>query len=336
MAADLATGMPLTDSAQIRRFCATECRLPDTLFEVRQCLVRSKPRRARTSCGERTLARFSLRAFGQFDDPRLEASPVSSPLPVYQDENGPPAVDFEGRALDCSSCAARAGKASCQLGHACVQDRYALRIDRFFRWNPRGADAWLGHPYFEVRAIAARFASVFRIASLVSDPDETVRTQVAERVPQAVLRKLIGDPDREVRVRVAQRLAPPSLVALCRDRDYYVRVWVARRLPKPLILRMADDPEREVRLEVARRLDPGTLALLASDEEPSVRRIVAQRGQQSILGVLARDSDWAVRWEVAQRANEHLAELLSRDPEPEVRTAAEARLTELRPTRNSE
>ncbi|HET7542570.1 MAG TPA: 4Fe4S-binding leucine-rich repeat protein [Polyangiaceae bacterium] len=254
--------------------------------------------------------------------------PMSLALPVFENE-GPPAEDYEGRPICCDTCPARASGSSCQPRHACVQDRYALRVDRFFRWNPRGTEAWLTHPYFEVRAIAARFANVFRVAALVSDPDETVRTSVALRVPHTILRRMIDDPEREVRIRVAQRLPPPALVAMVRDEDYYVRVWVARRLPLPLLMRMAEDPEREVRLEVARRLDPARLALLASDPEAAVRRVVAERGPSTILGVLARDSDWAVRWEVAQRASVHLAQLLARDPEEEVSSAARARLKEL-------
>jgi hypothetical protein len=56
----------------------------------------------------------------------------------------------------------RAGEAGCEPGRACMQDAYARRIDRFFRWHPALANEQLAHPYFEVRAIAARYADVFR------------------------------------------------------------------------------------------------------------------------------------------------------------------------------
>jgi hypothetical protein len=117
----------------------------------------------------------------------------------------------------------------CEPGHACMQDAYARRIDRFFRWNPMLSDDQLGHDYFEVRAIAARRASVFRLTALIKDSDETVRLQVALRLPQALLAKLVNDPHREVRIRVAQRLAPPELAALRHDPDYGVRQWRAPR-----------------------------------------------------------------------------------------------------------
>ena len=75
------------------------------------------------------------------------------------------------------------------MGHACVMDRYAPRIDRFFAWNPQLANEHLEHPYFEVRAVAARHADVFRLVSMVRDPDETVRWSVAQRLPPAVRAK---------------------------------------------------------------------------------------------------------------------------------------------------
>src|SRR5271166_80788 len=81
---------------------------------------------------------------------------------------GPPPVDWQGKPLDCARCPVTQGenRALCKLGHACVEDRYARRIDRFFRWNESTAHAWLTHPYFEVRAIAVRFASLFRVTPL--------------------------------------------------------------------------------------------------------------------------------------------------------------------------
>ncbi|HET9953486.1 MAG TPA: 4Fe4S-binding leucine-rich repeat protein, partial [Polyangiaceae bacterium] len=189
---------------------------------------------------------------------------MSLALPMHP-EQGPPAVDWQGNPIRCEDCPCHRAeaRAQCEPRHACVQDRYALRISRFFTWNPRLADNWLTHPYFEVRAIAARHANLFRISVLLNDPDETVRASVAMRVPQTLLRRLVHDPHREVRVRVAQRLVPRSLVAMLKDPDYYVRVWVARRIPHTFLARMSEDTESEVRMEVAERLSPGALVMLA-------------------------------------------------------------------------
>ena len=89
----------------------------------------------------------------------------------------PPSVDWLGRSLDCGSCVNQAllAEGKCQPAFSCVFDRYAKRIDRFFRWNPGLANDYLEHPYFEVRAVASRSADVFRLVGLMHDPDETVR-----------------------------------------------------------------------------------------------------------------------------------------------------------------
>ncbi|EQD58189.1 LRV FeS4 cluster domain-containing protein, partial [mine drainage metagenome] len=89
---------------------------------------------------------------------------------------------------------------------ACVEDRYAKRIDRFFDWNPGTAKNYLGHPYFEVRAVAAKHVEVELLPLLMSDRDETVRWSVALRLPINYLIEMRSDPDREVRIRVAARL----------------------------------------------------------------------------------------------------------------------------------
>ena len=66
-----------------------------------------------------------------------------------------------GEEVDCASCAHRAlaDAGRCRLKHACVNDRYARRIDRFFNWNPELANSYIAAPHFEVRAIAAKHAS---------------------------------------------------------------------------------------------------------------------------------------------------------------------------------
>jgi hypothetical protein len=95
------------------------------------------------------------------------------------------ARDWQGREVDCGACAHQALKAieGCKLRHACVNDRYARRIDRFFNWNPLLANSYLAHPHFEVRAIAAKHASVFLLPPLLDDPEETVRWNAARTMP---------------------------------------------------------------------------------------------------------------------------------------------------------
>lgn len=244
------------------------------------------------------------------------------------------ASDWRGHAIDCTGCtyqslSIQAGEAGCEPGHACMQDAYARRIDRFFRWHPALADEQLDHPYFEVRAIAARYASVFRLGALIDDPDETVRLQLALRLPRAQLVRLVKDPHREVRIRVAQRIEGAALAAMHADSDYAVREWVARRLPVPLLALLMRDGDREVRMRVAERMPmPGLLAM-ASDADAQVRRIVAARLPAPLLGQLLRDEDWGVRWEIVRRGAASLLARLSDDADPEVRSAAAQRLAEL-------
>src|SRR5512139_1708078 len=181
-------------------------------------------------------------------------------------ELGPP-VDWQGGALDCAACACRdlLEQERCSLGHACVVDRYAKRIDRFFFWNPELARDYLAHPYFEVRAVAAKHVDVFHLPQLIHDVDETVRGSAAVRLPPRQLLALVNDPHREVRIRVAARLDPHELSAMIHDGDYYVRQVVAKRIPV------------------------GLLILLMHDEEPAVRSVVASRIGESWLAGMAQD-----------------------------------------------
>jgi hypothetical protein len=244
-----------------------------------------------------------------------------------------PALHWQGGPVDDSTCAscvyahvrARPGEQGCEPGHACMQDVYARRIDRFFRWHPALGDEQLAHPYFEVRAIDARHASVFRLAVLIDDPDETVRLQIALRLPLAQLSRLSTDPHREVRIRVAQRLAPGALAALRDDPDYGVRELVALRLPLAILPAMAADPDRAVRMRVAQRLEMPALLRMASDAEPEVRRIVAERLPAPLLARMASDSDWRVRWEVAQRADAATLNTMRDDDDVEVRQTVRER-----------
>ncbi|CAN5203284.1 4Fe4S-binding leucine-rich repeat protein [soil metagenome] len=238
---------------------------------------------------------------------------------------------WEGGSLDCGACAYALlrelpGEQGCEPGHACMQDVYARWIERFFRWHPALGDEQLEHPYFEVRAIAARHASVFRLVAMIDDPDETVRLQIALRLPLAQLSRLATDPHREVRIRVAQRLSPVALATLRNDPDYGVRELVALRLPLAILPLMAGDPDRAVRMRVAQRLEMPALLRMANDAEVEVRRIVAERLPAPLLSRLATDDDWRVRWEVAQRGDAATLHALRDDEDAEVRQAVAERL----------
>ena len=126
------------------------------------------------------------------------------------------ARSWQNAEIDCDRCVHRQllVDARCQLKHACVQDRYARRIDRFFSWNSALANEHLTHPYFEVRAVAAKYASDSYLPQLINDPDETVRAHAALSLPRELLVQLRKDPHREVRVRVASRLEGADLYAM--------------------------------------------------------------------------------------------------------------------------
>jgi hypothetical protein len=238
-----------------------------------------------------------------------------------------PARDCQGQPITeqtCGSCehASLHAAGGCHIGSACLLDVYARRIDRFFRLHPALANRHLSHPYFEVRAIAARHADLFHLTPLQDDPDETVRLQVALRVPQRQLLAFIDDPHREVRIRVAQRIDATHLPSLLNDPDYQVRAIVAARLPEGLLALMMHDPDLQVRLAVVRRLPMPALWRMTDDGAGEVRRIVAQRLPSALLGALALDTDWTVRWEAAGRAEGDVLERFFHDPEPEVQARA--------------
>ncbi|GAA0747336.1 hypothetical protein LRH25_23475 [Ideonella azotifigens] len=239
-----------------------------------------------------------------------------------------PALHWEGGALDCASCphAVLRSQGGCEPGVSCMQDAYARRIDRFFRSHPELAAQHLGHGYFEVRAIAARYADLFCLPPLMDDPDETVRLQLALRLPQRQLMQMRADSHREVRIRVAQRLAPEQLASMLHDEDYQVRATVARRLPEALLPLLISDPDLTVRREVARRVRMPSLWRMVEDREPEVRRIVAEHLPVPLLPVFADDPDLLVRWEVAGRAAPSLLARLACDPDAEIRERARARL----------
>ncbi len=249
------------------------------------------------------------------------------------------ASTWQGEPIDCSSCPHQALRETnaCEPGHACMQDGYARRIDRFFRWHKELAAQHLQHPYFEVRAIAARYTELFHLPALMHDQDETVRLQVALRLPQRLLKQMKQDAHREVRIRVAQRLDTDQLPAMVQDPDYGVRQWVARRLSTPLLALLATDKEAVVRQEVAQRIEMPALLRMADDRDPTVRRTVAQRLPAGLLQRLAQDDDLLVRWEVIQRVPDTLLPQLCTDPDPMLAQAAQDRLQALQqPSREQE
>jgi hypothetical protein len=213
------------------------------------------------------------------------------------------ARDWRGNEIDCGGCRHQALKEAqfCRLKHACVHDRYARRIDRFFNWNPDLAGSYTTHPHFEVRAIAAKHASVFLLPPLLDDPEETVRWNAARRLPKRLVLRLRTDVHREVRIRIASVLDDAELMPMMDDTDYYVRLVIARRVAPSLLARMMGDAETEVRRAVARRIPRDWLLRMASDTDALVRLEIAQRLAPDLLSRLRYDPDWRVRYEVASR-----------------------------------
>lgn len=244
------------------------------------------------------------------------------------------ARDWQGNEVDCAACthAGLVGAGGCRLMHACVNDRYARRIDRFFNWNPELADAYIAHPHFEVRAIAAKHANLFLLPPLLDDPEETVRWNAARRLPKRFSLRLRNDAHREVRIRVATLLEAEELMPMMADRDYYVRLVVARRVAPALLGRLMKDEEAEVRRVVARRIPYDWLLGMADDGDPAVRLEVAMRLSPNSLAVLRRDPDWRVRYEVASRIAAGELAGLTEDEDSMVKEVARARVA-VRPER---
>lgn len=238
------------------------------------------------------------------------------------------ARDYLGNEIRCEECRFRLLllDGQCELKRACVQDRYARRIDRFFAWNPSLANGCVAHPYFEVRAVAAKHADVFQLRRLLEDPDDTVRWSAAQRLPARYLLPLRKDVSREVRIRVAMRLEGMDLVPLMQDEDYYVRMTVASRIVPYLLPFLVNDAEPEVRRVVAQRIGAEWLRPMSGDREASVRLVIAERLSPHQLPWLKPDSDWRVRYEVAGRIGpEYLIEM-NQDEDPMVRERVAQRL----------
>lgn len=254
---------------------------------------------------------------------------MSDVLLPPQVEPGDERIDWRGEAIDCTGCvhAAIAGIGHCQPGHACVEDRYARRIDRFFDWNPQLADSHVRHPHFEVRAIAAKHADVFLLPALLYDEEEAVRWNAVRRLPVRYKLKLRNDPHREVRIRVAGELDDHDLVPMLGDSDYYVRLVVARRIDPRLLRPLISDPEPEVRRVVAGRLPLAMLAPMAYDRDAAVRLHAAERMSAEAIAYMRDDVDWRIRHVVASRVRDRaVLRQLADDPDPVVQETAASRL----------
>src|SRR3974390_245558 len=134
------------------------------------------------------------------------------------------ARNWRGDEIDCTGCAHQdlLDPRLFRLKHACVHDRYARRIDRFFNWNPDLANSYVAHPHFEVRAIAAKHASVFLLPPLLDDPEETVRWNAARRLPKRLGLRAAQAVHPGGRISIPSVLDDDELTPMVADPDYYV------------------------------------------------------------------------------------------------------------------
>jgi hypothetical protein len=239
------------------------------------------------------------------------------------------ALDWQGREVCCDGCVHRELRREdgCQQKHVCVQDRSSARIEEFFKQNPVLANEYLAHPYFEVRAAAAKFADVFRLTALLNDEDESVRWNAALRLPHRFLLRLRDDPKREVRIRIAAHLEGEELTPMMSDPDYFVRQLVAQRIGVPQLKNMLDDPDPEVRCIVARRISPEWLPELMNDPDASVCLAVAERLTSAQLLPLRFHPEMRVRYAVAERIPVHALEAMRGDADSLVRELVEERIS---------
>ncbi|MEM8555930.1 MAG: 4Fe4S-binding leucine-rich repeat protein [Pseudomonadota bacterium] len=244
---------------------------------------------------------------------------------------GPEPVDYEGNPLDCADCRFKGlrSQGDCGLGWACVHDRYAKRIERFFVLNPELADTCLSMPYFETRINAARVANVFRLMPLLNDEDPGVRAMAVLRLPVAQAERRIKDPDRRVRIAVAHRLPVDQILPMLSDEDSYVRS-IAMRRAEPGVLPVAiGDPDPEIRRIVVRRIREDWLYKFFHDPDPLVRREAARRMAPDKLHGFVADDDMRVRHEVAERGPADIVRSLLNDPVDVIAETAAARLKQL-------
>jgi hypothetical protein len=242
------------------------------------------------------------------------------------------ALDWQGQKVCCDDCVHNelVHEERCRQKHICVQDRTPARIQHFFETNPGMANQFLTHPYFEVRAAAARFADIFLLPALLNDADENVRWHAALRLPRRFLLRLREDPHREVRLRVASHVEGEDLVPMMSDPDYYVRKVVAQRIGVPLLKRMMDDPDPEVRCVVAQRIAVEWLPEFLDDPDAAVTLTVAERLTPAQLLPLRFHDDFRVRYEAAGRVPLSALAVMQRDEDPMVRERVMERLAQRR------
>ena len=242
-------------------------------------------------------------------------------------------IDWQGNQIECGTCPHRNLRTAglCALKHACVRDRYARRIVRFFTQNPALANDYLAHPYFEVRAIAAKSADVFHLPPMLADPDETVRWSAVLRLPRRYLLLLRNDPHREVRIRIASLLEGAELSPMIRDPDYCVRIQAARRVLPEMLPAMMADEEAEVRRVVASRIEGEGLHRMAEDEDAEVRLAAVRRLEEDELRRFRDDPDWRVRYEAARRVPANALFDMRDDSDGMVREFVLARISQERP-----
>jgi hypothetical protein len=227
------------------------------------------------------------------------------------------ALDWLGQKVCCDGCVHHElmHEDRCRQKHICVQDRTPARIQHFFETNPGLANRFLTHPYFEVRAAAARFADIFLLPALLNDADDSVRWHAALRLPRRFLLRLREDQD---------------LVPMMSDPDYYVRKVVAQRIGVPLLKRMMDDPDPEVRCVVAQRIAAEWLPEFLDDPDAAVTLTVAERLTPAQLLPLRFHDDFRVRYEAAGRVPHSALAVMQRDEDPMVRERVMERLAQRR------
>ena len=191
------------------------------------------------------------------------------------------ATDWTERPFSCQDCRHLEMRASgrCMLGRLCVRDARARELDAFFAADPQQAGAYLDHVYFEVRALAAKYASLFEIVGLLDDREPEVRVMAALRLPLTRIKELRHDRDRKVRVACALRLDGADLLAMAEDADEYVRQTVARRLDPPLLAVLLHDESADVRLAVADRVPRHLVGQLLADPDAQVAERAKSRLQ---------------------------------------------------------
>ena len=187
------------------------------------------------------------------------------------------AIDWQGRQVDCGPCAHRGFNESgrCALKHACVRDRYARRIDRFFTWNPALSNAYLDHPHF-----VASLLEGGDLVPMMHDEDYYVRLTVARRIGADLLPAMMADEEAEVRRVVASRIGGSALYRMASDEDTEVRLAAVRRLEPRDLTGFHRDPDWRVRYEAACRASPGLLGEMINDPDEMVREFVLQRLEQ--------------------------------------------------------